>query len=424
MTDTDAMDAFDIGFGPVVPTQSILTQGESPVEAYTSRRSFEAEREMFGKVWLNIAETAELPNPGDWIVRDVKIRSVSVIIVRGKDMKLRAFHNICSHRGMKLVWDDQGRGGKFSCPYHAWTYNAQGNLTNIPDEGCFPNVAKAESGLTPIACDTWEGFVFIHLEKEPPQSLSDFLGPVAEALRDAPFGEYPTRVRVRSTIAANWKLGVEAQSESYHASALHARTVAKMLATKANPSVHHLSWQPMGAHRSQGIPFNPDFTMPDKRLVHRFAFANAAPMVFGDGNTGQGSVSFSDQPGVNATRSNIWSNEQISIYPHFVLHVSMGGWFYHRFWPIDEATTLWEVYYHFRPVRSLRESFANQFSLAFNRDTLTEDNVAIEQQQPILASGAARVRFGEQEILCRHFAAVNDAVIRRFAPDAAALAAE
>ncbi|CAM4105572.1 Phenylpropionate dioxygenase-like ring-hydroxylating dioxygenase large terminal subunit [Novosphingobium lubricantis] len=219
---------FDIGQGEIMATPEILEGGRIEPDAYNSRERFEAEREMFGKVWLNIAEAGEIPNPDDWIVRDVTCRSVSAIIVRGKDMNIRAFHNICSHRGMKLVWDEKGRGGKFSCPYHAWQYNTDGELTHIPDAECFPHVDKQESGLTPIHCDTWEGFIFINLDQQPAQTLVEFLGPMTEALKNAPFQEYPTSVRCRSVIKANWKLGVEAQSESYHAAALHARTVAKM----------------------------------------------------------------------------------------------------------------------------------------------------------------------------------------------------
>src|SRR3546814_13189181 len=89
---------------------------------------------------------------------------------------------------MKLVWDQRGRGGKFSCPYHAWLYDTQGALLNIPDEGCFRHVDKKESGLSPIACEVLEGFIFINLA--PRQSLVKFLGPIADRLRDAPFGDY------------------------------------------------------------------------------------------------------------------------------------------------------------------------------------------------------------------------------------------
>jgi phenylpropionate dioxygenase-like ring-hydroxylating dioxygenase large terminal subunit len=101
-----------------------METGQVSLDVYTSKERFELEKEIFGRVWLNIAETSEIPNPGDWIVRDVAVRLVSAIIVRGKDMKIPAFHNICSHRGMKLVWDKKRRGGTFSCPYHAWYSSA------------------------------------------------------------------------------------------------------------------------------------------------------------------------------------------------------------------------------------------------------------------------------------------------------------
>ena len=95
--------AFDIGMGTLKPDADIMTTGKVPLDSYYGQQRFEREREAFGHVWLNIAETVEIPDPGDWIVREVSIRSASIIIVRGKDDVIRAFHNICSHRGMKPV---------------------------------------------------------------------------------------------------------------------------------------------------------------------------------------------------------------------------------------------------------------------------------------------------------------------------------
>jgi phenylpropionate dioxygenase-like ring-hydroxylating dioxygenase large terminal subunit len=355
------------------------------------------------------------------MVREVEIRSASIVIVRGKDMKIRAFHNICSHRGMKLVWDRQGRGGKFSCPYHAWVYNAEGALTNIPDEACFPHVDKQQSGLTPVACDVWENFVFINLDPQPAQTLVEFLGPLTQALNNAPFEAYSDRAGISFPIHANWKLALEAQSEAYHASALHAKTVAKMLASRDNPFVHVLAWKPLGAHRSQSIPMNPNYVAPASKPVQKWAFGNAVSMVMGDDSQNQSEIGFASQPGANPAGSNLWSNEQFGVYPNFIFQISVGGWWLHRVWPIDEGNCRWEVVYHSRPARSLRERFSNQYSLAFNRDTLTEDNNALERQQPIIASGGAkRVNFGDGEVLCRYFAAVNDAITDSFAKAVAA----
>jgi phenylpropionate dioxygenase-like ring-hydroxylating dioxygenase large terminal subunit len=413
---------FDVGTGPLVPDREIMETGKVDLGVYYTQERFEAEKEVFGRVWLNVAETAEIPNPGDWIVRDVQVRSASAIIVRGKDMKIRAFHNICSHRGMKLVWDTKGRGGKFSCPYHAWMYDSAGDLTNIPDEGCFPHVNKKESGLSPIRCGEWQGMIFINLDSEGTQSLEDYVGPLKERIRDLPFESYPYTARVGATIETNWKLAIEAQCEAYHVRALHARTVSKMLSSKDNPYVHPLQSELLGAHRMNSVPRNPDFELTPEKLVQAFAFKSAAQMVIADtGQQERPERTFIGHPDINKAQSNVWGNDQIVMYPHFIFHVSLGGWWLHRFWPLASNKTYWEAVYHFERPLSLRNQMAVQYSLALNRDTLMEDNLALVQQQQVMESGAKKiVQFGDQELMCKHLAAVSEAVANDVAPIAVA----
>jgi phenylpropionate dioxygenase-like ring-hydroxylating dioxygenase large terminal subunit len=401
-----------------------METGKVSLDVYYSPERFAREREVFGRVWLNIAEAAEIPNAGDWIVREVKIRSASIIIVRGKDMEIRAFHNICAHRGMKLAWDDKGRGGKFSCPYHAWVYDSAGALVNIPDEGCFPHVDRQESGLSPVRCGVWEGFVFINLDAGGTQSLDDFLGPLKARVRDLPFDSYPYTARVGSMIDANWKLAIEAQCEAYHVRALHARTVSKMLSSKDNPFVHPIDTELLGAHRMNSVPRNPEFELTPGKLVQAFAFTNASQMVIADtGAQERPERTFATHPDVNRLQSNVWGNDQYVLYPHFIFHVSLGGWWLHRFWPIAPNRTYWEAVYHFEQPLSLRNQMAVQYSLALNRDTLMEDNLALVQQQQVMESGARKwVQFGRQEMMCKHLAAVSEAATNDVAQ--AAVAAE
>lgn len=415
---------FDLGTGPLMPDALIMETGKVDLSVYTSQERFDAEKEIFGRVWLNIAESAEIPDAGDWIVRDVKVRSSSIILVRGKDMKIRAFHNICSHRGMKLVWDEKGRGGRFSCPYHAWNYNSEGDLTNIPDEGCFGHVNKRESGLTAVRCDSWEGMIFINLDPAGTQSLTEFLGPLADRLTNIPFASYPYTARVGSMIDANWKLAIEAQCEAYHVRTLHQRTVSKMLSSKENPFVHPLHVEYLGAHRMNSVPRNPEFTLTPEKLVQAFSFMNAQQMVIADtGVQDKPEETFAGHPDINPLRSNLWGNDQFVLYPHFIFHVSLGGWWLHRFWPIAADKCYWEAVYHFERPQSLRNQFAVQYSLALNRDTLMEDNLALVQQQEVMESGAKTiVQFGEQEGLCRHLAAVSEAAANDLA--ASRIAAE
>jgi phenylpropionate dioxygenase-like ring-hydroxylating dioxygenase large terminal subunit len=341
------------------------------------------------------------------------VRSASVIIVRGKDGEIRAFYNICSHRGMKLVWEAKGRGGKFSCPYHAWTYNSSGALTNIPDQGCFPHVDKQESGLTPIRCGVWEGMIFINLDAKGTQSLEAYLGPLTERVRDLPFASYPYTARVASVIDANWKLAIEAQCEAYHVRALHARTVSKMLVSEDNPFVHPIQNETFGAHRMSSVPRNPDYALSPEKLVQSFAFKSAAQMTAMAGADAQDRPehTFLDHPDINKGRSNVWGNDQYILYPHFIFHLSLGGWWLHRFWPLASNKCYWEAVYHFEKPKSLRNQMAVQYGLALNRDTLMEDNLALVQQQQVMESGAKQIaQFGEQELMCVHLAAVSEAV--------------
>lgn len=408
---SEQLSTFDVGTGKLVPDAHIMETGQVDLSVYTAQERFDLEREMFGRVWLNIAETSEVPNSGDWIVRQVAIRSVSVILARGKDNQIRAFHNICSHRGMKLLWDKEGRGGKFVCPYHAWTYDAQGKLLNIRDEESFKHVDQETSGLTPIRCEVWEGLIFINLDNAGTQPLVEYLGPVANRLKALPFSSYPYMARIGATIDANWKLGIEAQCEAYHVGALHSRTVSKMLVSTENPYLHPLHIEILGAHRLNATSLNPEYTLNPEKLVQAFSIAAIGHMTVKTARTDEVTESFAGHPDVNVTKSNIWGNDQYGIYPHFIFHLSVGGWWLHRFWPVAPGKTYWEAAYHFAPPSSLRAVFATQYSLALNRDTLMEDNLALVQQQEVMESGAKKiVQFGSNELVCKHLAAVSEAV--------------
>src|SRR3546814_569860 len=240
-------DAFDIGDGLTTVDGQIMDIGHVPVSDYTSQKRFEQERAIFRRVWLNVAREEELPQPGDWIVREIACLSASILICRERTGQLRAFHNICLHRGMKLVWQRKGHGFSFTCPYHAWRFGSDGTLKNVPDEECFPHLDKSTSGLKPVALDVWEGFIFIHMEAEPAQTLLEFLHPLPSRISNAAFEAYPVKATLSEDLNANWKLLMEGQSENYHIRALHSRTVSNIISSAENPFAHPLNWEAMSA---------------------------------------------------------------------------------------------------------------------------------------------------------------------------------
>lgn len=114
--------------------------GTDPIsnKLYWSAEHFAAEREkIFRRVWLCVGRTVDVAKIGDYIVRDIETCNASVLITRARDGQLRAFHNVCSHRNMRVVLDGKGSASRFTCRYHGWGYDLQGRLRTVPDEEFF-----------------------------------------------------------------------------------------------------------------------------------------------------------------------------------------------------------------------------------------------------------------------------------------------
>lgn len=403
-------DVFDIGFGPMVPDQEIMRTGRVAASAYHSADRLAAEKRVFRKSWLNVARDEEIPKAGDWLTFDLAIGDTSILVVRGKDGRVRAFHNMCTHRGTKLAWGESGHAGQFVCPYHAWTFDTDGRLRGVPASQCFPHVDRDASGLTPIAVDIWAGFIFVNLDPTPGIGLREWLGPVARMLDGAPFADYPLACRLRGTMKANWKLYVESQSEAYHVSTLHSRTVKDFIHCRERPFGDYVGLESLGAHRRATSPRNPGYGPDPRKPFQSFAFGSL-PHLFLNESANDGVFSNVD---INKDKVDYWGVELYQIFPNFGLNLSRNGFWCTFGWPLTEDTGIWEARYYFQAPATRRERMGTEYSLLFNRDTLMEDVICAEQQQAMLASGARdHIQFGEIEYVLRHEAAVWEAVIDR-----------
>ena len=148
-----------------------LGQDPIPTEACISPKIFEQEIEkIFSKVWLKVGRVEEIANKGDYKVKRLDFAKTSVILIHAKDGQVRGFHNVCSHRGNKVIVETgdetfgHSKAAVVSCRFHGWVYDAKGDLVNVPEEekfsACFE---KKNNGLTPIRTEVWEGFIFINL---------------------------------------------------------------------------------------------------------------------------------------------------------------------------------------------------------------------------------------------------------------------
>ncbi|WP_338602711.1 aromatic ring-hydroxylating dioxygenase subunit alpha [Sulfolobus tengchongensis] len=146
-----------------------------PLKVFNDNEIFELElRNVFAKSWMFLGFESEIPNVGDYVLRYIGIDPF--IVVRGEDNKIRAFLNVCRHKGNLLIRDEKGNARFFQCPYHGWTYNSKGNLIGVPfREKGFRNLSLEEWGLIEARVKTYEGLIFATVNSKAP-SLEDYLG--------------------------------------------------------------------------------------------------------------------------------------------------------------------------------------------------------------------------------------------------------
>lgn len=198
-----------------------------PGSAYTDPAVFAAEQErIFERSWTCVALAADLDAPGRY--HTAQVGRESVLIVRGRDGGLRAFLNVCRHRGARLCTAAAGQVRRsLQCPYHAWTYGLDGALVAAPNLTAMTDLDRAAHGLVPVALHEWLGQVWVCLDATPPSFEDEVLAQVVARLGDLVVIErYGVETlalgrRVSYDVAANWKLVVENFMECYHCATIH-----------------------------------------------------------------------------------------------------------------------------------------------------------------------------------------------------------
>ncbi|MGZ3583154.1 MAG: aromatic ring-hydroxylating oxygenase subunit alpha [Ktedonobacterales bacterium] len=199
-----------------------LDQGATlPAQWYTSDAVFERERDhIFRRCWQYVGLTEQLARPGDFFT--AQLGEVPIVLTRAEDGQIRAFANVCRHRGALVVREECGNRKTLQCHYHAWTYNLDGSLRAAPaakEEASFD--ARAFR-LIPMQVETWGPFIFVNPDREA-GPLSDTLGELPALVEATGLNLNGIRRRVRRVydIAANWKVVIDNYLECYHCPVAH-----------------------------------------------------------------------------------------------------------------------------------------------------------------------------------------------------------
>ncbi len=393
-------------------TQHNRGLGTGPVsyEDSISPAHHELEREaIFERTWLNIGRVEQVARTGGYFTKELHVARTSIIVVRAGDGELRAYHNICRHRGNKLVWEDypgeetSGVCRQFVCKYHAWRYALDGELTFVQQESEFFDLDRSEYGLVPVQVDVWEGFVFVNLDPANTVPLRDYLGKFAAGLEGYPFDEMTQVYKYRADVGSNWKLYIDAFAEFYHAPVLHAKQYvsdeSRKLMSHGFEGLHYELDGPHGMVSSWGgmaPPSDESMVKPIERILRSGNF----------GAWDRPDIGGLDPlpPGLNPSRHRAWGLDSYVFFPNFMVVVWEPGWYltYH-YWPTAYNRHIFEGTLYFVPAKNARDRMRQELTAVTFKEFGLQDCNTLEATQTMLESRAvSQFPLGDQEILLRH----------------------
>jgi nitrite reductase/ring-hydroxylating ferredoxin subunit len=394
------------------PTEGSWTEhhpelGTGPVsfDDCVSPEFYELEREaIFKRAWLNVGRVEDLPRKGSYFTKEIDIASASVLVVRGLDDEVRAFHNVCRHRGNKLVWNEfpreesQGWCRKFTCKYHGWRYDLEGALDFVQQEDEFFDIDTATLGLAPVHCDVWNGFVFVNLDAEPRQSLREFLGPLICGLDDYPFDRMTERYDFVADNNSNWKLFSDAFQEYYHVPALHPQQVP-IAVRNPEGGFECAHFQCEGPHRVVSTAGPRRWTLAPE-FMYPIELATKSGLV-GPWH----SPDVGDLPaGLNPGGVEPWGISNFQIFPNTEVLI-YGGWYLiYRYWPTSPSSHHFEATLAFQPARTVRERVEHEVASVVFKEFALQDAGMLGGTQAALETGVLHeFHLNDQEVLVRHF---------------------
>jgi len=185
---------------------------------YVDSEIYRSERQaVFARHWHMLGPVAAVATPGQYLA--VELANWKLFVLRGKDGQLRAFHNVCRHRGARLLEEGTGQCQTLRCPYHLWTYDDQGTLRSAPWFGEDLGFSLEDWPLTPVSLETWRGLLFVSIA--PELSLAEQLGDLPEEVAEYPIESFQAVASERFVMSANWKTYTDNFVEGYHIPGIH-----------------------------------------------------------------------------------------------------------------------------------------------------------------------------------------------------------
>jgi len=322
-----------------------------PAWSYHNEEMLEAEKELlFRSHWQLICHVNDVPEAGDYVARDFV--GERALVLRGKDGVVRAFHNLCRHRGSRVVPDDQGScRSAIICPFHGWAYNLDGTLRGPSQPQSLPDLDPVEWGLKALDMDVWHGFVFVRFKPGPQPKISEAL-----AHFDDEVAQYDLENLVpdgnglwTDTLTANWKCVRDVDNEGYHVPMAHPG-----LADLFGPNYYDEAFN-KGSNRSFS-----SFREADSRLWSVKNYKAILP----------------DVPRLDASHKRAWL--YLGVFPNTVFGIYPDSVIYYHEFPLSTGKTVQLGACYKRPNEDRQMRLARYLSGRIDRITTKEDEQLIE----------------------------------------------
>ena len=329
-----------------------------PAAYYVDRAYFDREMDrLFGRMWVAAGRTDAVEKPGQFFLRELLGERVIITCSTGG---VRAFYNVCRHRGTQLCTEASGTfRGSIQCPYHAWTYDLDGRLVGAPHMEEVPHFRKEDYPLQQVAVEVWDGHIFMTLNPHPPPLQTQLAG-LPEKFASWGMGDLRLGHRITYDVKANWKLIVQNYNECLHCPGVHPalNRLSHYLSGENEPLQEtymggRMDLRPgvdtLSMNGSSRRAFLPGLAPEDRRRVHYYA---------------------------------IFPNMLLSLHPDYML--------VHTLWPVTPDRTIIICEWHFQPEEMARETFDPRDAVEFWDMTNRQDWHVCELSQAGISSRGYR----------------------------------
>lgn len=346
-----------------------------PAWTYSDPDFFATEiRRVIRPSWQIVCHQSDIANAGDY--HTLEYAGESIIVIRGNDDVVRAFTNVCRHRGSRLVDDASGCARRLVCPYHGWSYDLQGNLRGVPLKSSYPQLNESKHGLVPVELEDFQGFLFVRLEDDGGPSVFRMMAPYVDELLPYRFDELKAigRVTLRER-RVNWKNIGDNYSDGLHIIVAHPglkRLMGNGYGVEASAHVDKL-WGPIVEQVSGN---------PSERAYQKYL-----PRV----------------PHLPPERQRLWT--YFKLWPNFAFDIYPDQVDFMQWLPVSPTETLIREIAYAIPDDRREMQAARYLNWRINRQVNAEDTVLVERVQSGMKSQSFSVGpLSENEVALRSFA--------------------